>query len=250
MKIWHSIPLLLFAALVPFSTGCLRAPGKPEPSVEALRPEQVHDFPTLYKQNCAACHGEAGKQGGSISLANPKYLAFAGAEMIGRITANGVPHTLMPAFSKQAGGTLTDAQISVLAAGMVEAWGDPHDGAEQHTPPYTNSLAGDPANGQKAFQSYCARCHGAEGMGSRVEKLHTGSLVDPAYLELVSDQSLRTTIIAGRPADRVEEQMPDWRFDAVGPAARAMNDQEITDVVAWLASHRSTTPGQPYPQHP
>jgi cytochrome c oxidase cbb3-type subunit 3/ubiquinol-cytochrome c reductase cytochrome c subunit len=29
-----------------------------------------------------------------------------------------------------------------------------------------------------------------------------------------------------------------------------MTDQEIADTVAWLASHRIATPGQPYKQHP
>jgi len=35
-----------------------------------------------------------------------------------------------------------------------------------------------------------------------------------------------------------------------GSAARAMTDREITDIVAWLAAHRTTTPGQPYQKHP
>jgi cytochrome c oxidase cbb3-type subunit 3/ubiquinol-cytochrome c reductase cytochrome c subunit len=224
----------------------MKAPGKPGPNDVAPRPGQVHDFGTLYKQNCAACHGESGRQGAAVSLGNPVYLDFAGVDNLARITARGVPHTLMPAFSQSAGGTLTEEQIVILAHGMVQAWGDPTSMAGQHAPGYVSVLKGDPANGQKAFQSYCARCHGSDGQGVRSAKLHTGSLTDPAYLALVSDQSLRSTIIAGRPAD----QMPDWRFDAVFPEAHPMTDQDITDTVAWLAAHRSATPGQPYSQHP
>ena len=37
--------------------------------------------------------------------------------------------------------------------------------------------------------------------------------------------------------------MPDWRSDAAQP----LTDQQITDVVAWLASKRTANPGQPYP---
>ena len=37
-------------------------------------------FRTLYKANCAACHGENGRDGAAISLANPVYLAIAGEE--------------------------------------------------------------------------------------------------------------------------------------------------------------------------
>jgi cytochrome c oxidase cbb3-type subunit 3/ubiquinol-cytochrome c reductase cytochrome c subunit len=250
MKTGHAIPLLLLGALGAFSSGCLSAPGKPGPYAEALRPEQVLDFPTLYKQNCAACHGEDGMQGVAISLRNPEYLAFAGAGNIGRITADGVPHTLMPAFSKRAGGSLTDEQIGVLTRGMVEAWGDLRISAGLNAPPYASTLIGDPANGKTAFQSNCSRCHGTEGTGKDVEQFHTGSIVEPSYLALVSDQSLRTIIVAGHPAKQLQDRMPDWRLDAVGPAARAMTGQEIADIVAWLAAHRSATPGQPYPQHP
>ncbi len=37
--------------------------------------------------------------------------------------------------------------------------------------------------------------------------------------------------------------MPDWRSDAAQP----LTDQQITDIVAWLASKRTRDPGQPYP---
>ena len=33
--------------------------------------------------------------------------------------------------------------------------------------------------------------------------------------------------------------MPDWRSDMSGPGARAMTEQEIADVVAWLAVRRA-----------
>jgi hypothetical protein len=36
---------------------------------------------------------------------------------------------------------------------------------------------------------------------------------------------------------------PDWRGNIPG---KPMTDREITDVVAWLASRRVQTPGQPY----
>jgi cytochrome c oxidase cbb3-type subunit 3/ubiquinol-cytochrome c reductase cytochrome c subunit len=74
--------------------------------------------------------------------------------------------------------------------------------------------------------------------------MHTGSLVDPAYLALISDQGLRSLILAGQPQDG----MPDWSSDMTGAGSRAMTDQEIADTVAWLASHRIATPGQPYMQ--
>src|SRR5271156_4831862 len=78
--------------------GCGRIPGRPGPGPEVVRPNEVLDFPTLYKANCAACHGEKGRNGAAISLANPVYLAIAGEDNLRRITAKGVPGKLMPPF--------------------------------------------------------------------------------------------------------------------------------------------------------
>ena len=66
-----------------------------------------------------------------------------------------------------------------------------------------------------------------------------GAIANDAFLALVSDQGLRTIVITGRP----ELGAPDWRGNTPG---RAMSEQDVTDVVAWLASRRVTSPGQPY----
>jgi cytochrome c oxidase cbb3-type subunit III len=60
-------------------------------------------------------------------------------------------------------------------------------------------------------------------------------------LSLVSDQSLRTIVIAGRP----DLGHPDWRQVRHG---QPLTDQDVSDVIAYLHSLRSDTPGQPYPE--
>jgi mono/diheme cytochrome c family protein len=85
------------------------------------------------------------------------------------------------------------------------------------------------------FQTYCASCHGPDGNGGR----KASDIANDSFLALVSDQGLRTTVITGRP----ELGAPDWRGNVPG---KPMSDQEITDVVAWLASRRVQSPGQPY----
>jgi cytochrome c oxidase cbb3-type subunit 3/ubiquinol-cytochrome c reductase cytochrome c subunit len=223
--------------------GCSRIPGRPGPGPEVPRPDDVLDFRTLYGANCAACHGENGWNGAAIALANPVYLAVAGEDNLRQITANGVSGKLMPPFARSAGGMLTDQQIGVLAHGMIQKWSKPDLLAGLSIPQYRSTLTGDGARGQEAFGVYCAGCHGAAGEGSTGDaksgKSKIGSIVDGSYLALISDQGLRSIVIAGRP----DEGMPDWRTHRTQP----MTDQQVTDIVAWLASKRTSDPGQPYP---
>jgi mono/diheme cytochrome c family protein len=206
-----------------------------------IRPDEVLAFPALYKQNCAACHGENGKNGAAISLANPVYLAVAGEGTLQQVIAKGVSGKLMPPFAKSAGGMLTDRQVTVLAQGLLQ-WGTPDLLAGQNPPPYLATLPGDAGRGQQAFTAFCARCHGETGEGDAGDRKNgsgkLGSIVNASYLALISDQNLRSITIAGRP----DEGMPDWRSDGAQP----MTDQQITDIVAWLVSKRVADPGQPY----
>ncbi len=218
------------------TAGC-NAPGKPRQQTES-RPDQLTDFEALYSQNCAACHGEHGKGGVALPLSNPVYLETAGVDNIERIIAAGVRGTAMPPFGKGSGGMLTDRQITILASGMESAWAGPKIAVIS----YSATSPGDNARGQASYATFCARCHGEDGTG--LKAMHTGSIVDPSYLDLVSDQGLRSMIIAGLP----DRGMPDWRSDAIDNNRRAMTEQEITDVVTWLASHRVSAPGQPYQQ--
>jgi cytochrome c oxidase cbb3-type subunit 3/ubiquinol-cytochrome c reductase cytochrome c subunit len=234
------LALPLFAGSLTL-VGCNDSPGKPGPGPEVPRPDRIVDFATLYKQNCVACHGDNGQPGAAIPLYNPVYLAIAGEDNIRSVIGNGVPGKLMPAFGKNAGGMLTEQQVDILAKGLISTWGKPGALEGKNPPPYkaTQSVENSTVS-QQAYATYCARCHGADGQGAPAGKtdqnLAVGSIVDPAYLGLISNQNLRSIIIAGVPG------MPDWRGEGQGPApARPMSDEEVTGVVAWLASHRNSS---------
>src|SRR5512135_3041670 len=113
---------LVFAALTALglsATGCsILSTGRHEPET-VRRPEQILDAAGLYKANCAGCHGDGGKYGASIGLANPVYLAAAGEQNLRTITAKGISGTMMPGFSQRYGGPLTDEQINALVKGML-----------------------------------------------------------------------------------------------------------------------------------
>jgi cytochrome c oxidase cbb3-type subunit III len=229
----------IFVALVAVATlalaaGCDYVPGKPKEEERWVASAQVTNFNQLYTQNCAGCHGADGRLGSARPLNDPLYLAVASADVLRQVTAKGVIGTPMPAFSQQAGGHLTDKQIDALVEGMRSRWGRPNDFKDVALPPYSlqdaiasGSGSGDPQRGAGVFGVNCAQCHGADGRGGA----KAGSVVDPNFLALTSDQSLRTTTIAGRS----DLGKPDWRANV---PTLPMSPQEISDVVAWLVAQR------------
>jgi cytochrome c oxidase cbb3-type subunit 3 len=221
------------------SLGCNHS-GKPPVGAEAERPDQVMDFAHLYTQNCSGCHGADGTHGAAMPLGNPEYQAIVDEGTLGGAIGTGVEGTLMPAFSQGAGGMLTDDQINALVVGMRTNWYKPDVLKGLDVPPYETNKQGDVERGQQVFESHCAKCH-TTGVQQKNAKL--SSITDGSYLALIGNQSLRAIIIAGRP----DLGHPDWRGT---PGSTPLSDQDVTDVVAWIASQRQTTPGQPYPTRP
>lgn len=213
--------LLVLSALLAV-VGCDRLPGKPAPGPEVPRPDAVLDPVALYSANCAGCHGANGTHGPAMALADPLYLSIADDSTLQTTIANGRLGTAMTAFSQKQGGTLTDEQVDAIVHGIRSRWGSGGRVARL-TPPYAASAQGDAQQGAAVYATFCASCHGRVGQ--------PGSITDPSYLSLISDQGLRTLVITGRP----DFDAPDWRSNVRG---RPMTDQEISDVVAWLASQR------------
>jgi cytochrome c oxidase cbb3-type subunit III len=214
---------------------CSSPHGRPSVDSEIPVPSAVTDFSTLYAENCSACHGREGRGGAAIALADPVYLAVADESAMRKIIANGVGGTSMPAFAQSAGGMLTEKQVDVITSEIRSRWSRPGVLEGANPPSYAAKSPGDVQRGEASYGTYCSSCHGAQGQGGP----KGSAITNGSFLALMSDQELRTIVIAGRP----ELGAPDWRGDVPG---KPMSDQEITDVVAWLASHRVQTPGQPY----
>lgn len=231
-------------------TGCnARLPGQPTEAEAWRAPADVSDFNQLYTQNCAGCHGAGGRHGAARPLNDSLYLSFATDDALRQVISQGRADTEMPAFSQQAGGNLTDRQIELLISGMRTQWSRPDDFKGIEIPPYSAggaasssrvdvatadarsanaSTSGDALRGAAAYQTYCARCHGTNGAGGSAR-----SIVDSNFLNLVSDQGLRTTVVVGR----TDLGKPDWRSYLPG---HPMSPQEIDDTVAWVVAHRQT----------
>jgi cytochrome c oxidase cbb3-type subunit 3/ubiquinol-cytochrome c reductase cytochrome c subunit len=229
-SIFGAITLLAGLAVV----GCDSLPGKPRPANRERLPSQVMAFAALYGDNCAACHGADGRLGASRPLNDPLYLALVPRARIRSVIADGVPGTLQPAFAQGSGGTLTDPQIDALVDGLLERWGGAKPLKLADIPPYA-APAGNAARGNVVYTAACAGCHGANGKLGQ----NGGAITDTSYLSLVSDQYLRTTVIAGR----IDLGMPDWRNYTPGQPLTA---RQISDVVAWLIAQRRPVPGRPH----
>ena len=222
-------------AIMLLLSACSSSPGRPSKDSEVPAPSEVVDFSTLYAENCAGCHGTDGRGGAAIALADPVYLALADESAMRKVIAHGVRGTSMPAFVQSAGGFLTDKQIDVITSQIRSRWSRPGILDATNPPSYAAKSSGDAQRGEVSYRTYCSSCHGPQGQGGP----KGSAITNDSFLALVSDQGLRTITIVGRP----ELGAPDWRGNVPG---KPMSDQEVSDIVAWLASHRVQSPGQPY----
>ncbi len=238
MKVAAAMGMLVTCFLM--SAGCGGQPqGRQEPF-----PEEVTNFNELFARHCAGCHGADGTKGPGPRLHDSLYLAVADRDSLYNAIKYGRPGTPMPAFGKEEAGPLTDQQVAAIVDGMERNWAQPEKFKGAALPTYSveKAPAGDVARGQIAYQRNCMMCHGFgkfKGMA--------GPIANPQYLALVSDQNLRTTMIVGR----MDWGMPDWSHRI---PRHPMSDQEMSDVVAWLASQRpkyaslATTTPRPAPR--
>jgi len=211
------------AALAFAPAGCDRMPGAKAAEKTALRPDQITDFRALYAANCQACHGANGQNGPAIDLANPEYQALVDDATLRNTVAKGMPGTEMPAFAQSAGGMLTDEQVDAIVAGMRKEWRKANAFGGATPPAYAQDGTGNEQHGHELYEQRCSICH---------QQPARQQVTSPVYLSLVSDQALRTIVIAGRP----DIGQPDWRLKP------APGNREPPVVLAYLTKAGPPTP--------
>ena len=230
------------ALLLALVAGC--APrGKPDPKDQPISPEQITDFDQLFAANCAGCHGASGDLGPAPPLNDHLFVAIIPDEELLHVIRDGRHGTPMPAFAIEQGGSLTEAQVKALAAGIKSRWKSATPLSD--TPPAyasTATQARQPApeareRGAKIYTSACAGCHGPNGAGGEYTEQNGGAINSPAFLSLISDQALRRIIITGRP----DLGMPNYA-EQEGRSAdfHSLTSAEIDDLVALLAHWRTS----------
>ena len=188
------------------------------------------DFAELYQENCLACHSNGQTLGASISMNNPPYLAVIPKETLRKVVAEGIPHTSMPGLLKQSW------RPADRRPDQRDRGGDLQAGRRDMTFQPTIFPRTARPWGMRSVVNRFLRRIVPTATDPKVLAFtgKAGSVVDPTFLSLVSDQYLRTIVIAGRP----DLGMPGFRDYVPG---KPMSAEEISDVVAWLASRREGT---------
>jgi mono/diheme cytochrome c family protein len=193
------------------------------------------------------------------------FRAIVPEQELESILIHGRKGTLMPAFAMESGGLLTAPQIQVLvkqikgipykivenqkggiativpdAGGISPKWGTPET-APNNVPSYSVSSAGsnvaDEKKGAAVFARACAMCHGSDGQGVERGNETVHNIHDAVFLATTSNQALRRYAITGRQ----DLGMPAYVKARPGSTEFVpLTDQEVTDLVAFLASWRGT----------
>jgi mono/diheme cytochrome c family protein len=226
------------ASILLFVAGC-DWHFRSEPLATPVPAEDIEDFSKLYGLHCAGCHGPNGNLGPAPPLNDPVFLSIVPDTELERVISDGRKGTLMPAWSREKGGPLSDKQVKILATEMrrQDDW-KLLSKADAEIPEYLAPAGnGDKKTGDELFAKVCAGCHGDQGSGGKeIEGKKIGAVRDQAFLSLLSDQALRRLIITGR---------PDLGMPGYGPLAgrsdsfKPLTSADVSDLVELLKYWRN-----------
>jgi mono/diheme cytochrome c family protein len=176
----------------------------------------------IYEEQCSSCHGGLGEGGIGPAINDRDLLKGTQDEVFFSIIRSGVPGTVMPAWSIDFGGPLTDEDVRDVVA-FVRAW--------ESTAPVIEAavLEPDASQGALLFASTCAVCHGEFGEGTDIAP----AINDPDRLSSLDDDWYRGVIRNGRPA----RGMPTW--------GTVLSPMQVEDLVALIGSWREGVDVQP-----
>lgn len=195
-------------------------------SAQEPDPEKLSQGAQLFAENCAVCHGEDG-QGRVGATINKDWPSIRPDLTVKNVIENGIPGSVMPAWSEEKGGPLSADQIDALVY-YILSWQT--GGVPQITPwptatplpPVTPipNVKGDPNRGAQLFSANCTVCHGSKGQG------RIGANLGKDWSGIRPDLSVLTTISNGIPGS----VMPAWSQSRGGP----LSDTDIQDLTAFV----------------
>lgn len=181
----------------------------------------------LYDINCAGCHQEGadGMPGFAPSLSNKEFLSMTSAEYLLRVINTGVDGTAM-----QSKKELGDENIKAIVSYLQSL--SPTSGKRAKEVAAQPASKGNAKLGKALFDDICSTCHGETGTG--YDAGGSGpAIATRAFLNLVSDGYIRTTMKEGRSGTKMRS------FSGFNGLAN-INTQETEDIIAYLR----TAPGK------
>ncbi len=207
----------------------------------------------LYKQNCAACHGDQGTGATwTMSSLNPPPRDFtrevlSRERMIDSVT-RGRPGTAMMAFRSRLSATEIGAIVDFIRDEFMIAGDTPGQASAPVMPhaalpapiqersagitvadmtlPFPGGLRGDPVSGGDFYMENCHVCHGRDGDGRGPRS----SFIRPSPRDFLSEESRRAL---NRPA--LYKAISAGMRGTVMPAWRTvLSEQEIADVAEFV----------------
>jgi mono/diheme cytochrome c family protein len=121
----------------------------------------------LYLLHCTPCHGNQGQGVDAPPLRNNQFVQTGGDQNVAATVANGRSGTKMPAWLESNGGPMTSAEIGDVVAYLHTMQGVSPDvpiAPDAGPPGQAASMTGNATNGQPDFGTYCASCHGPNGV--------------------------------------------------------------------------------------
>ena len=192
-------------------------------------PTLAADGAMLYREHCAACHGNTGAGGLGVPLAMRDLLAVAEDEYFRRTIRLGRPGRHMPAFSH-----LSTGEVNALVA-HLRSWGP-------QQPKPIRVGAGDVMSGEILYGNLCGMCHGARGEGASTtgitwswdhrRDVSPPALNNPGFLFAASDAMIKRTLIRGRHGTA----MPSFLMPE-------LEDEDLDDIVAFVRSFQTDAVG-------
>ena len=216
----HRFAPAVLLALALLVTGVIYAAFAPGPASAAAAPDEtdIAAGNTLFRANCATCHGTngAGRTGVAPSLVGVGAAAVDFQVSTGRmpLVANGPQAPAKPPI-------FTEEQIRQMAAWVASLGAGPAIPSDAAIDP----TLGNAANGMALFRTNCAMCHGAVGQG--------GALSQGKYAPPLFDSAPATiyeAMVTG------PQSMPVFNDATITP-------EEKRDIIAYLDAQEEGSSG-------
>ena len=255
------------------------APGATETLVPAIQAAAAATAPAvsakadpaisepIFLKNCSPCHGTRAEGVTAPALRNNTFIQTGGDQAIFGTIANGRPGTAMPAWLQTNGGPLTEAQISNVVAFLHKLQNvpplpaaTPMPPAPTETPSPPNAptpaparpsnpgtpgpaalLKGDAARGRGLFGTYCATCHGPEGVqgvpnpGSDDGSVPVLNPIDPTLANQDPKVFAANVDLFVEHGSTPSGPSPHIIMPAFGDL-KLLTDQQLADLIAYVMS--------------